>query len=158
VQYREGLYVGYRGFDHNSTKPLFPFGYGLSYTTFAYGNLSIKGPSSDVQSGWQVQVEFDITNTGEREGQEVAQVYVGSHNSPVPGPVKELKAFAKIGLHQGETQRVRKILDRRAFSYYDPGTKRWRVEPGRYEVLVGRSSAEIELRDDVNLSVGAAFK
>src|SRR5262249_3572353 len=71
VRYREGVYVGYRGFDHNGTKPLFPFGYGLSYTTFAYGNLSIKRPSGDAQSQWQVQVQFDVTNTGKREGQEV---------------------------------------------------------------------------------------
>jgi beta-glucosidase len=154
VRYSEGVYVGYRGYDHNGAKPLFPFGYGLSYTTFTYGNLSIKQPASDGQSPWPVEVQFDITNTGKREGQEVAQVYVSSPNSPVPRPAKELKGFAKIALRPGETRRVSIVLDRRAFSYYDPGTKQWRVEPGRYEVLVGRSSAEIELRGNVNLRAG----
>lgn len=156
VRYREGVFVGYRGYDHNGVKPLFPFGYGLSYTTFRYDNLSVKRPSNDAQS--RVEVQFDLTNTGKREGQEVAQVYVASHNSSVPRPAKELKGFAKIQLRPGETRRVSVILDRRAFSYYDPGTKQWRAEPGRYEVLVGRTSAQIDLRGEVNLSAGGALR
>jgi beta-glucosidase len=145
VPYKEGVFVGYRGYDHNGAKPLFPFGFGLSYTTFAYRNLSVKNQGSS----WQVQ--FDLTNTGKREGAEVAQVYVASPNSPVPRPVKELKGFAKISLHPRETKKVTVMLDRRAFSYYDAAGKQWRADPGRYEVLVGKSAGEIELRGTVEL-------
>jgi beta-glucosidase len=99
VVYREGLFMGYRGYAHNGTKPLFPFGYGLSYTTFAYGNLSVSGPLNDHQP-WQVQVQFDVTNTGKREGQDVAQVYVGKKDSSVPRPAKQLKGFEKIALRR----------------------------------------------------------
>jgi beta-glucosidase len=145
VAYTEGVFVGYRGYDHNGIKPLFPFGFGLSYTTFAYRNLSV----SNQGSSWQVQ--FDLTNTGKREGAEVAQVYVASPNSPVPRPAKELKGFAKISLRPGETKKVTVTLDRRAFSYYDAAGKQWRADPGRYDVLVGKSAGEIELRGSVEL-------
>jgi beta-glucosidase len=145
VAYKEGVFVGYRGYDHNGAKPLFSFGYGLSYTTFAYRNLSVRNQGSS----WQVQ--FDLTNTGKREGAEVAQVYVASPKSSVPRPVKELKGFAKISLRPGETKRVTVALDRRAFSYYDAAGKQWRADPGRYEVLVGKSAGEIELRGFVEL-------
>jgi beta-glucosidase len=157
VAYREGVYLGYRGFDHNGTKPLFPFGYGLSYTTFAYRNLAVSSPKTTGQSGsWQVQVQFDLTNTGKRDGAEVAQVYVASHDSPAPRPVKELKGFSKVSLHPGETRRVSVMLDRRAFSYYDVATKQWRADPGRYDVLVGRSAVQIELGGHVSLSESVA--
>jgi beta-glucosidase len=155
VVYQEGLFVGYRGFDRNGTKPLFPFGYGLSYTTFAYRKLSISGPSRNKPSSWQVQVQFDLTNTGKREGAEVAQVYVGSKNSPVPRPAKELKGFEKVNLRPGETRRVTVTLDRRAFSFYDVATKQWRADAGEYEIFVGRSEGAIELQGKVTLS-GAA--
>jgi beta-glucosidase len=152
VPYREGVFVGYRGYDHNGVKPLFPFGYGLSYTSFAYRNLSVKsqGPSSS----WQVQ--FDLTNTGKRDGAEVAQVYVASHGAAVPRPAKELKGFARISLRPGETKRVTVTLDRRAFSYYDAASKQWRADPGRYDVLVGKSAGEIELRGAVDLAGAVA--
>jgi beta-glucosidase len=151
VLYREGVFLGYRGFDHAGTKPLFPFGYGLSYTTFAYRNLAVSRPAGP-PSSWQVQVEFDLTNAGDREGAEVAQVYVASKNSRVPRPVKELKGFAKINLRPGETRRVSVALDRRAVSYYDTETKQWRAEPGQYEVLVGRSAGDIVLRGNFALA------
>jgi beta-glucosidase len=149
VEYREGVFVGYRGFDHNGTKPLFPFGHGLSYTTFAYRNLSINGPTKDQQSLWQVQ--FDVTNTGKREGQEVAQVYVGRKDSAVQRPAKELKGFEKVRLRPGETRRVTVTLDSRAFSYYDVATKQWRADQGQYQVSVGRSEQAIELQGQITL-------
>jgi beta-glucosidase len=157
VVYREGVFLGYRGFDQKGTKPLFPFGYGLSYTTFAYRNLSVIGPATGTEmSSGKVRVQFDLTNTGKREGAEVAQVYVGSKGAPVPRPAKELKGFAKVNLRPGETRRVTVTLDRRAFSYYDAATKQWRADPGQYELLVGRSEAAIELRATFTLGSGSA--
>jgi beta-glucosidase len=145
VVYKEGVFVGYRGYEHNGTKPLFPFGYGLSYTTFAYRNLSV------VRAGSNVAVSFDISNTGKREGDEVAQVYVGDKHARVPRPAKELKGFAKIHLRPGETRHVTVKLDRRAFSYYDINFKRWQIDPGDFDILVGQSVEEIELRGKLDL-------
>ncbi len=143
VEYKEGIFVGYRHFDKSGIKPLFPFGYGLSYTTFSYKNLIIsRGSASGDQT---VVVSFDITNTGSRRGAEVAQVYVGDKHAPVPRPVKELKGFAKVDLTPGETKYVEVTLDRRAFSYYDVSHHAWTVSPGDFEIDVARSAAEIEL-------------
>jgi beta-glucosidase len=154
VEYKEGVFVGYRGYEHNHTKPLFPFGYGLSYTTFEYGNLSIN-PLPDAATGGAggmlYQVSFDVKNTGTREGADVAQVYVGERAAKVARPLKELKGFSKITLRPGETRRVTVTLDRRAFSYYDVDAKRWRADAGDFDVLVGRSSEQIELRGKVTL-------
>jgi beta-glucosidase len=154
VTYKEGVFVGYRGYEKNNTPPLFPFGHGLSYTTFAYGNLSVlrtasrSRPPGDEQS---VEVSFDVKNTGGREGADVAQVYVGAGPSRTPRPLKELKGFSKVWLRPGESKRVSVTLDRRAFSFYDADAKRWRAELGEYEILVGRSSAQIELRGKARL-------
>jgi beta-glucosidase len=146
VEYSEGIFIGYRHFDKSTTKPLFPFGYGLSYTTFAYKNLSISSPSPD-----QVGVTFDVTNNGARAGADVAEVFVGDRHAPVPRPVKELKGFAKVSLNPGETKSVTVNLDRRAFSYYDVGKHAWTVAPGDFEVYVARSAAEIELTGKVTV-------
>lgn len=146
VEYSEGIFIGYRHFDKSTTKPLFPFGYGLSYTTFAYKNLSISSPSSD-----QVSVTFDVTNSGARAGADVAEVYVGDRHAPVPRPVKELKGFAKVDLSPGETKSVTVNLDRRAFSYYDVGKHAWTVAPGDFEIYVARSAVEIELTGKVTV-------
>lgn len=151
VVYKEGVFVGYRGYERNGTKPLFPFGFGLSYTTFKYGNLSIK-PLSNSPSGPRYEVSFDVTNTGKREGADVAQVYVGDTHAKVPRPAKELKGFAKVNLRPGETKKVSVILDSRALSYYDVNAKQWRAEPGDFNVLVGRSSEQIELRGKLTLA------
>jgi beta-glucosidase len=147
VTYTEGVFVGYRGYEKSGVKPLFPFGYGLSYTTFAYKNLAVSPASA---SG-NVEVHFDVTNTGNRAGAEVAQVYVGDRHSSVPRPVKELKGFAKVSLGAGETRQVSVSLDRRAFAYYDVKKHDWAVEPGDFDVYVGRSSAQIELTGKVAL-------
>ena len=160
VVYKEGLFVGYRGYEKNGTKPLFPFGYGLSYTTFKYANLVVKpadaGIKSEELSAALYQVSFDVTNTGDREGADVAQIYVGDPHSKVARPAKELKGFSRVSLKPGETKSVAVILDGRAFSYYDADAKQWRADPDEYQILVGRSSQDIQLRGTVNLPAGAA--
>jgi len=146
VVYTEGVFVGYRGYDKSGVKPLFPFGYGLSYTTFAYKNLTVTpSPSADQAA----EVHFEVSNTGNRPGAEVAQVYVGDRRSSVPRPKKELKGFAKVSLAPGETRQVTVKLDRRAFAYYDVKKHDWKVEPGDFDVYVARSAAQIELTGTV---------
>jgi len=147
VEYTEGVFVGYRHFDKSSVKPLFPFGYGLSYTTFAYKNLAV----SPAAASENVTVAFDVTNTGTRAGAETAQVYVGDQHASVPRPVKELKGFAKVELNPGETRHVEVTLDRRAFSYYDVKNHKWTVAPGDFDIYVAHSSAEIELTGKIAL-------
>ena len=152
VAYTEGVFVGYRHYDKSAVKPLFPFGYGLSYTSFAYKNLVISPPSSTGQiSDQRVSVAFDVTNTGTRGGADIAEVFVGDHHAPVPRPVKELKGFAKVKLNPGETRNVTVTLDRRAFSYYDVKSHGWTVAPGDFDIFVARSAAEIELSGKVAL-------
>jgi beta-glucosidase len=154
VEYTEGVFVGYRGYEHNNTKPLFPFGYGLSYTTFRYANLTVRPaaarPAAN-SSGPLYEVSFDVKNTGTREGADVAEVYVGDTHAKVARPLKELKGFAKVSLRPGETRHVTVTLDRRAFSYYDAAARQWRADPGDFDVLVGRSSEQIELRGKLTL-------
>ena len=154
VLYKEGVFVGYRGYERNGTKPLFPFGFGLSYTTFEYRNLTIK-PVSNNESGPRYEVSFEVKNSGTREGADVAQVYVGDTHATVPRPAKELKGFVKVSLRPGETKKVAVTLDRRALSYYDVNAKQWRAEPGDFNVLVGRSSEQIELRGKLTLPTSA---
>ena len=143
VVYAEGLFLGYRHFDKTEVKPLFPFGFGLSYTTFAYKNLSIAPPHAGGDP--VVTVSFDVTNTGHRAGAEVAEVYVGEPHPSVPRPVKELKGFMKLQLNAGETRRVSLTLDRRAFSYYDSGKHGWTADAGDFNIYVGHSAAQIDL-------------
>ncbi|HEX8282323.1 MAG TPA: glycoside hydrolase family 3 C-terminal domain-containing protein, partial [Pyrinomonadaceae bacterium] len=158
VEYKEGVFVGYRGYERNKVTPLFPFGHGLSYTTFRYANLSVRRGAGGGRAAWgpSFEVSFDLTNAGARAGAEVAQVYVGAASPAVPRPAKELKGFAKVSLRPGETRRVAVPLDGRAFAYYDVGAKAWRVDPGEYQVLVGRSSAQVELRGKINVAPAEA--
>ena len=149
IVYKEGIFVGYRGYERNGVTPLFPFGHGLSYTTFKYSNLAVSPEKTD---DGNVQVSFDLTNSGNRAGAEVAQVYIADTHSRVPRPPKELKGFAKVYLKPGETQRVTVELNRRSFSYYDVDAKTWHATPGVFDVLVGRSSAVIELRTKLTLT------
>ncbi len=150
VQYSEGIFVGYRHYDRSDTKPLFAFGYGLSYTTFGYDKLSVSPQSGDLNE--PVTVSFDVKNTGLREGPEVAELYVGSAAASVPRPVKELKGFAKVRLKPGETKRVTMTLDRRAFSFYDVKKGDWSAEPGEFTIMVGGSSDNIQLREKFTLT------
>ena len=148
VKYSEGVFLGYRGYDKSGVKPLFPFGFGLSYTTFAYKNISVSPAQGNLNQ--PVKVSFDVTNTGKRPGAEVAEIYVGDSHAKVPRPVRELKGFARVDLKAGETRRVTLTLDRRSFSYYDVGKKDWTADPGQFEIMAGGSSDKIQLR--------AAFK
>lgn len=149
VAYKEGVFLGYRHFDKSGIKPAFPFGFGLSYTTFSYKNLAVSPESF---SGDQaVTVSFDITNTGDRAGAEVAQVYVGDSHASVPRPVKELKGFAKVYLSPSETKHLSITLDWRSFSYYDVKNRRWTADPGDFDIYVARSAAQSELTGKVKL-------
>ena len=142
--YAEGIMVGYRYYDTRQVEPQIPFGHGLSYTRFAYDNLSI-----DPQT---LTVAFDVENVGERAGKEVAQLYISDLKSSVDRPVKELKAFRKIELAPGQKQTVRLQLDRRTLSFYDAGTHRWVVEPGEFEILIGSSSRDIRLKGTLTVN------
>ena len=149
MKYTEGVFVGYRHFDKDGVKPLFPFGYGLSYTTFKYSNLSVT-PAAFKQ-GQDVTVSFDVTNTGAREGAEIGQLYVGDKHASVPRPVKELKGFSKVDLKPGETKHVTLALNPRAFQYWDEKGKQWKADAGDFDVLVGPSSADIALTGKATL-------
>lgn len=140
AEYREGVFVGYRGYDRTGVKPLYPFGYGLSYTDFKFSDLELT-PLSD----GNLQVSFTVKNTGKMTGAEVAQVYVHDNESALPRPEKELKEFAKVNLKPGESKRVTVTLDRDAFSYYNPDKQGFVMEPGRFTILVGNSSASLPL-------------
>jgi beta-glucosidase len=150
VEYSEGIFVGYRHFDRSSVKPLFPFGYGLSYTTFEYSKLSVTPSNGDLSE--PIMVSFDVKNSGRMPGAEIAELYVGDAHSSVPRPFKELKGFAKVRLNPGETKHVSLTLDRRAFSYYAVNKKAWNAEPGDFAILVGSSSEKIELKGSFTLS------
>jgi len=142
VLYGEGLFVGYRYYEKKALAPLFPFGHGLSFTTFEYSNLQISDEFK-IEDG--LVVSFDIKNAGKQGGKEVAQVYVRDAKSSLVRPEKELKAFAKVALQAGETKTIHLQLDREAFWFYDPLHGGWIVEPGEFEILVGASSQDIRL-------------
>ncbi len=148
VTYGEGLRVGYRHFDAGNEPPLFPFGFGLTYTRFKYSDL--RAPES-VRVGESVQVAFVVKNVGERPGKETAQVYVRPRGPSLDRPVKELKGFCKVALEPREQKIVRIDLDARAFAFYDPGSGEWIAEPGAYDLLIGGSAADIELQATVRL-------
>ncbi len=150
VSYSEGIFLGYRYYDRSQTKPLFPFGYGLSYTTFAYSGLSITPASGNANES--ITVSFNVKNTGHREAAEVSELYVGDLHATIPRPVKELKGFTKVDLKPGESKRVSLKLDRRAFSFYDVNKKDWKAEPGEFSILVGGSSDNVPLQGKFTLS------
>jgi len=149
IAYKEGVFLGYRHFDQSKVKPLFPFGYGLSYTTFKYDNLAVTPGTT--KGDEPVTVLFDLTNTGDREGAEVAEIYVGDSHSSVPRPVKELKGFSKVELKPGETRHVSILLNKRALSYFDVTSEDWKAEPGVFNILVGSSSQNIALKGQLTL-------
>jgi beta-glucosidase len=144
--YKEGVFVGYRWFDAKGIEPLFPFGHGLSYTCFELSDLKLESV------GTGVSVSLTVTNTGERAGAEVVQVYVGQRSCSVERPVRELKAFAKVDLHPSESRRVGLDLSRRAFAFWSVETNGWKVEPGEFAIEVGASSRQITLRDVIVIS------
>ncbi len=144
VHYGEGLFVGYRYYDKKLIPPRFPFGFGLSYTTFDVANLRLS--ADHLAPGAILTVSVDVTNTGPRLGQEVVQVYVSDARSRLSRPPKELKAFAKVDLAPGATQTVHLTLDMRSLAYYDDARAAWVAEAGTFEVLVGASADDIRLR------------
>jgi len=152
VEYREGIFVGYRHYDAMHISPLFPFGHGLSYTTFSYGSLSLDRTAMGEQQ--TVTVTVPLTNTGKVAGAEVVQLYVGDNEASVIRPVRELKAFAKVFLAAGETKIVELVLDRRSFAFWSIDEKNWVVETGEFELSVGSSSRD--LRQFVSITVTAS--
>ena len=147
VRYEEGLFVGYRHSDKTGIAPLYPFGFGLGYTDFSLGELTLD--QSRFEADGEVAATFTVANTGNRRGSTVVQLYVGDDEASAPRPAKELKAFAKVQLAPGESRRVTLTLDARAFAFYRPEAKHWLVEPGRFTLLLGTSSADIAARTSV---------
>ncbi len=146
VDYSEGIFTGYRGYDRSGTKPLFPFGYGLSYSDFEFSGLTAKPLGNN-----QVEVSFDIKNTGKCQAAEVAQVYVSDVDCSVARPAKELKAFEKVNLKPGEKKRVTVTLDADAFAFYDIDNHQFVVEPGEFVIGVGNSSDNIKINTTISL-------
>jgi beta-glucosidase len=149
VHYGEGLFIGYRYYDARELPVLFPFGYGLSYTTFAYSNAKATANSFKDVDGLTVTV--DVTNTGKLAGKEIVQVYVHDQKSGLVRPYKELKGFAKVELQPGETKSVSIPLDFRAFAYYHPDYKQWITEDGDFDILIGASAVDIRCTLTVTL-------
>lgn len=145
VEYKEGIFVGYRYYDTKKLEPLFPFGFGLSYTKFEYSCLEID--KKDIKDTETVNVTVNVKNTGSVAGKEIVQLYVKDIASTVIRPEKELKGFEKIELQPGEEKKVRFTLDKRSFAYYNVALKDWHVETGEFELLVGSSSRDILLRN-----------
>ena len=154
VIYKEGIFVGYRGYEHDHVKPLFPFGYGLSHTTLKFANLAVNPESAGVNP--QVHVTFDVTNTGFCKGADVAQVYVSENHAKVERPERELKGFERVELAPGETKRIAIELDARSFAYYSVAAKKWTIDPGKFTVRVGDSVESTPLKADVELTREAA--
>ena len=171
VHYGEGIFVGYRYYDKKKIEPLFPFGYGLSYTTFAYRNLRLSasdtstlrlgsgqaGLSARVDADEGLRVSVDVQNTGGHAGQEVVQLYVRDLESSLMRPEKELRAFAKVSLEPGQTRTVTLTLNRESLACYDDGEQQWVAEAGEFEVLVGRSSRDIRASASFTLQATRRF-
>ena len=149
MYYSEGIFIGYRGYEKNHIQPLFPFGFGLSYTSFAFSNLKIE-PA--VFNGHEpVRVSFTVTNTGKRAGAEVAELYVGQQSPTIVRPIKELKGFEKVNLNPGQSTTVTLSLDQRSFAYFNTAKEKWDAVPGVYNVVVGDSSDDTPLKGQVSL-------
>jgi beta-glucosidase len=144
VKYAEGIFLGYRYYDRSKVKPLFPFGFGLSYTTFALSDLRVTPTVASPDE--PITVSFDVRNTGESAGAEVAQVYVGDPSATVPRPVKELKGFERVFLKPGQTEQVSLNLNRRSLAYWDVRSGNWKVDPGKFVVYAGDSSENVPLQ------------
>jgi beta-glucosidase len=174
LRYGEGLFMGYRGYEHNATTPRFPFGHGLSYTSFEVGEPTLS--AADFRPGESITVTVPVTNTGSRPGSEVVQCYVAPAAARLARPGKDLKAFSKVWLEPGATAQVELVLDARAFAFWDPGQddwpdvlrqlpdmflflsppvqrreRGWRVDAGAYDIVIGRSSEDIAARCTVQV-------
>ena len=145
ISYTEGLFYGYRYYTSMHRQPLFPFGFGLSYTDFVMTDLNLT-PNYPAR---HMRVDFNVRNSGHITGSEIAQVYVSDPSAKIQRPVRELKAFARVDLAPGATKHIVLNLDERAFSYYDVASHRWRMDPGRFDITVGDSSEDNRLSDHV---------
>lgn len=154
VKYTEGVFVGYRHYDESNIAPLFPFGFGLSYTTFTFSDLHIS-PTTLASAGEHqrsVAVDFNLRNTGKTAGAEVAQLYIAIPSvQGVPQPPRQLKGFEKVMLRPGEATHIHLLLDARAFSYWDVDTHAWKVPAGSFPVMIGSSSRDIKLRGSIRV-------
>lgn len=139
--YDEGVFTGYRYLEKNNLIPTFPFGHGLSYTSFGYSDLQVEQRARQ-----SFLITFKVKNTGKIAGSETVQLYISDTHSPAPRPVKELKGFVKVQLDPGQEKKVTMSVNSRSFAYYDVKDKQWRVDPGTFNLLVGSSSADIRLR------------
>jgi beta-glucosidase len=149
IRYKEGVFAGYRWYEHKNIKPLFAFGHGLSYSTFEYANL--KTDAQRYKTGKDVIVSMEIRNISQYDGKEIIQVYVRDLESTVERPLKELKDFRKTHLKAGERRTVYFTLNKRDFAFWDETTSSWQVEPGKFEIMVGCSSAENKLNTIITL-------
>jgi beta-glucosidase len=146
-EYKEGIFVGYRWYETEKIEPLYPFGFGLSYTSFGYDNLRVNHAENN--PGENVFIEFEVTNTGKVAGAEIAQVYVQDIAASVPRPIKELKGFKKVNLEPGEKANIALKLNKKDFAFWDVTTKQWITEPGEFNILVGSSSVNIQLKQKI---------
>lgn len=155
VRYSEGIFVGYRHYDQQHIQPLFPFGYGLSYTTFGFSNLAISPGDVKDDTKLTVTVDFDVTNTGKRAGEEVSQLYLGLPPAKnIPQPPEQLKRFAKVLLQPGETRHIHFELDRGSLVCWDEKHHRWVILPGAYHIMVGPSSRHLPLQGNFTIRGG----
>ena len=148
IPYKDDVFVGYRGYEHNGVKPLFAFGFGLSYTSFKYGGLKIQPGAAP----GAYEVSFDVTNTGNRAGADVAQVYISEDHPQVSRPPQELKGFARVVLEPGQSRRVTVPLDARSFTWYDEKAAAWHADASSFTVHVSRSSADPQLEGKITLA------
>jgi len=146
AEYKEGVFVGYRYHDKYETGIMFPFGFGLSYTTFEYSGMKIEKVSEN-----QIAIHFNVKNTGDFDGAEIAQLYVGELNPTVERPIKELKGFEKIFIPRNESRSFRISVDPRQFSFFDPQENQWKLNKGRYLVQIGSSSVDMKMQAEIEL-------
>ena len=149
VEHRESVYVGYKYYDTANKEVAFPFGFGLSYTTFEYSDIKVS--ADNIKDTDTVTVSFKVKNTGDVDGAEIAQLYVSDVESTIYRPVKELKGFKKVFLKAGEEKEIEITLDKRAFAYYNVNINDWHIESGEFKILVGASSRDIKLEASINV-------
>ena len=156
VDYAEGVFVGYRYYDAKKIEVNFPFGHGLSYTTYKYSNLKVS--KRKLKAGESIEVSVDVSNIGRMAGKEVVQIYVAPHTNGITRPVRELRAFEKVSLKAGETKTVSFTLGKRAFAYFDIDLNDWHIESGDYDIEAGASSRDIKLVKKVNVEAPRVFR
>jgi beta-glucosidase len=149
VEYEEGVLVGYRWYETKKINPLYPFGFGLSYTSFEYKDVKIS--KDKFKENDEIRVSVTLTNTGKMEGSEGIQLYIEDTESSVSRPLKELKGFTKVSLKPGETRQICMLLNKKAFSFWDPETKDWFAEKGKFKIHIGSSSADIKFTKEIEL-------